>query len=220
MSKARTGIMAVSVILIIMPATSSADDARSRETTAPVSATAGSWLAWHTDHVFDECDDNCGVAVYGGPQITTHMATVFDSRPLPWTWKSGSSGIVGGTFSRRLATLWGVIDVEPEIGVAKRFGDLHQDEVWGALYFRWTKFPWNDYLRTTLAVSTGLNYATVTGNHSTPLLHYFSPEVTFALPSYPHEELLVRFHHRSSIWIFKQRDPGWQYMTVGIRHRF
>jgi hypothetical protein len=31
--------------------------------------------------------------------------------------------------------------------------------VWLAFYARWKYFPWNDYVRTTVAASTGVNYA-------------------------------------------------------------
>ena len=45
-------------------------------------------------------------------------------------------------------TIWDSLDIGSEFGVAKRFGNLHTEEAWLVLYFRWTRFPWNQYLRT------------------------------------------------------------------------
>ena len=51
-------------------------------------------------------------------------------------------------------------DIEAEVGAAKRFGNQQEGEFWGAMYVRYTAFPWNKYLYTTFALSTGLSYAT------------------------------------------------------------
>ena len=62
-------------------------------------------------------------------------------------------------------------------------------------YVRWTAFPWNSFIHTTLGMSTGLSYATGISDferaHSqlnppngTHVQHYFSPELTFALPEH------------------------------------
>jgi hypothetical protein len=78
--------------------------------------------------------------------------------------------------------------------------------VWLALYARWRYFPWNDYVRTAAAVSTGVNYASAVpqyevyysgNNQGERLLHYISPELTFGLPSTPDTDFVIRSHHRS-----------------------
>ncbi len=84
---------------------------------------------------------------------------------------------------------------------------MHATEVWGALYFRWHAFPWNDVVRTTAVISTGLNYASrieererrrdAWGHGGAHLLHYLAPELTFALPERQDWELVFRYHHRS-----------------------
>ena len=190
----------------------------------PASApTPASWVTWHTAHFFTACNGNCAVSLFGGPQVLTPMADIFYNSPsAPWDWKWGNAGLAGAAISRRLLTLWQALNIEPEIGVAKRFGDMHADEGWLAIYFRWIRFPWNRILRTSIAVSLGFSYAAdlPPGSHGAHLLNYFSPEVTFALPNHPRYELLVQFHHRSNLWIGKAADPGWQYLTVGLRCRF
>jgi hypothetical protein len=52
-------------------------------------------------------------------------------------------------------------------------------------------------------------------------MHFFSPEITFALPSRPDIELLFRFHHRSGVFgLVNDAFGGSQYGTVGLRLRF
>ena len=139
--------------------------------------------------------------------------------------------IVRGKLVRRLVTLFKVIDIEPELGIGKRFGNVRAVEIWGALYFRWTYFPWNDYVKTTIGVNTGLNYATeieaeerqrsTPGHRGSNVLHNFSPEVTFALPEIPNYEIVFNYHHRSGIYgAINGVYGGTQFATVGLRHRF
>jgi len=119
---------------------------------------------------------------------------------------------------------------EAEGGAGAMFGDSNGPQVWGALYARWHNFPWNETLKTSVAVSTGLNYTfkrmayeerSAAPDPNRKLLHYFSPEVTFALPSAPDTELVFRMHHRSSVYgLFDCRRCGSDTPTVGLRHRF
>jgi len=52
-------------------------------------------------------------------------------------------------------------------------------------------------------------------------MHFFSPELTFALPRAPGTELLFRFHHRSGVYgLISDAHGGAQYGTVGLRLRF
>lgn len=116
------------------------------------------------------------------------------------------------------------------MGAGKRFGFLDEGEIWGAVYVRWKAFPWSEYLRTTVAVSTGLNYATDvpvfeklrTRGPGNQLLHYLSPELTLGLPSQPNLDLILRFHHRSggNLAIFNHTGGAAQYGTMGLRYRF
>lgn len=83
---------------------------------------------------------------------------------------------------------------------------MNETEAWAAVFFRWTQFTRNSIVRTSLAVSNGLNWATSVHQQEedlagipggSRLLHFLSPEITFALPQAPNWELLLRFHHRS-----------------------
>ena len=113
---------------------------------------------------------------------------------------------------------------------------MHETEAWAAIYLPWTAFPWNEVVRTTVAVSTGISW--VSGVNSieekrgevpggSRLLHYLSPEITFAMPHNPHAELLFRFHHRSGggdfilgdTELFKGVTGGAQFISTGLRFR-
>lgn len=193
---------------------------------------------WRWSALDAPCRNDCAVAFYGGRHITTHMTAAFgfDNFKPPHQWEYGDGGLVAGTMSRRFASIGRYVDFEAEIGVGQRFGNMSETEFWGAVFVRWVAFPWNHYLRTTIAASTGLNYATGISdferersgnNEGSRLLHFLSPEITFALPDTPNIELLLRFHHRSGgrdifgpIDLFNGVNGGAHYGTVGLRYRF
>ncbi len=81
-----------------------------------------------------------------------------------------------------------------------------------------------------MAVSTGMNWASeitdveqdrANDGEGSQWMHFFAPEVTFALPSHPDTELLIRIHHRSGVFgLVSDAFGGAQYATVGLRFRF
>lgn len=195
-------------------------------------AVAGTTFDWRWNAVDQACDGDCSFTIYGGRHVDTAMTDIFLTEFVPpWDWRYGDSGIVAATVGRRVARLFDRVDLEPEIGVAQRFGDQTETEVWMALYARWTEFPWNDYVRTTVGISTGLNYASgisevereraQNDGKGSRLLHFLAPEITFAMPDHPDTELVFRFHHRSGIYgLIDGVDGGAQYATVGLRFRW
>lgn len=188
-----------------------------------------------------ECGKKCAVALFVGPQLETDMTSVFGLDPFvaPWKYRFNDSVFVGGAMSYLLLGD-DIASIEGELGLGQRFGALHQSEGWVALYARWRYFPWNKLVRTTVAISTGLNYASSStpseialtpGGHSVRLLHYLSPEITFASPQAPDTEFLIRLHHRSGGGVYSDDLPfygklfhgnrgGAQYLTFGLRQRF
>jgi len=183
--------------------------------------------------LFAPCAGDCALAIYTGSYVENSMNDVLISAPeLPFTWDyNGADRFAGIALSRKVGTILYRVDVEPEIGFGRRFG--RQDgvyEVWAALYGRYRGFPWDRYIETTLALSTGLNWASELteteiersqDDDGAQLHHFFSPEVTFALPQHPEVELLFRFHHRSGVvGLVNDAGGGAQYGTVGLRWRF
>lgn len=186
--------------------------------------------AWSPAELFAPCDGDCAVALYGGNYVQNSMGQVLVTSPeLPFTWDYREDHFIGTTVSRDTGQLWR-FRLEPEIGIGQRFGQQSATEVWGALFFRYRGFPWDDTLTTTIAFSTGLNWASeVTAiererakdGEGSRLMHYFSPEITLALPQAPNAELMFRFHHRSGVFgLVSDAFGGAQYGTIGLRLRF
>jgi hypothetical protein len=159
----------------------------------------------------------------------------------PYAYHFGDSYFISGSLSRTIAEIGPYISYELEAGAGQQFGSLREEEVWLAFYARWRYFPWSDYVRTSAAVSTGVNYASAipqyevfysANNQGARLLHYISPELTFGLPSMPDTDFVVRSHHRSGGGryfgnnvpgygsLFHGVEGGVQYLTFGIRQRF
>jgi hypothetical protein len=185
--------------------------------------------AWTPMDLFSPCAGDCGVAVFTGPYIEDSMVDIFGDPIPPWAWDLTEDRFVGFAASRDVGSLWR-ISFEPEMGIGQRFGTQDETEFWGAVYFRYHGFPWDKYLVTTFALSTGLNWATgisdvekdrARDGEGSQLMHYFAPEITFALPSRPDTELLFRIHHRSGVFgLISDAWGGAQYATVGLRVRF
>jgi hypothetical protein len=146
----------------------------------------------------------------------------------PWNTRFRDDYFVGGAVSRRLARFWNYFSIEAELGAGGRFGVIDTAEGWFAIYFRFDGFPWRKTLYTTFALSTGVDYLsgfpraeTWQGGPTSHLLHYFSPEFTFALPEYKQHELLIRYHHRSGVFgTFNGVWGGSNVISMGYRYRF
>ncbi len=189
-------------------------------------------LDWHWRKPLQPCNGDCAFMVFAGKSVNSNVQDIFFKAISPTAWDYGAGGIVGATFTRRIATVFHAFDIEAEIGAAKRFGDQHEGEFWGAMYVRFTAFPWNNFIYTTLGLSTGVNYATGISDfekaHSglnppegTQIQHYFSPELTFALPDRRERQLVLRLHHRSGAYgIVSGAASGSTYLSVGLRAWF
>jgi hypothetical protein len=195
-------------------------------------AGAENLFGWQWHSITDACDEKCSVMILGGNFVETPMTNIFlKGDVVPFSWEYGDSTFVGFSASRKVASFWhDRFAIEPEVGIGKRFGGMDESEIWAAIYLRYDYFPWNHYLFTTVAVSTGLNYASGistiekarAGNgRGDRLMHYLSPEITFALPQDKSKELVVRFHHRSGAYgIVSEAEGGAQYLNLGFRLRF
>jgi len=151
------------------------------------------------------------------------------SPPVNWTYEPDDR-LIAIALSRRAGELGRHFSLESEIGLGQRLGRQSATEVWGALFLRYRGFPWDGVLRTSAAVSTGLNWASsvtdveeerARDGEGSRVMHFFAPEITFALPARPGVELLLRFHHRSGVFgLVSDAWGGAQYATLGLRVRF
>ena len=190
------------------------------------------WFTWHTHDFFTSCDGNCAFAIFGGREVKTDMTKAFliEHPVAPWHDRVGNAGIIAGNFSRRFLTVLNILDFETEVGVGQRFGNMHATENWLALDVRWTWFPWNQYVRTTIGLAEGVSYAyeidmeerlRADNNRGSHFLNFFTPELTLALPQLPRDELIFRFQHRSGAFgAINGVYGGSSFATVGYRHRF
>ncbi|MFT3973005.1 MAG: hypothetical protein QM699_06040 [Amaricoccus sp.] len=190
--------------------------------------------AWSPADLFAPCEGDCAVSLYGGSYVENSMAKILVTRPeFPSNWDYVTDDhLIATAISRQAGWLWDRrLSLEPEAGIGQRFGRQKATEVWGALFLRYHGFPWDGVVRTTVALSTGLNYASdktaierdrnQNDGEGAHVLHFLAPEITFALPSHPDTELLFRLHHRSGIFgLINGAHGGAQYATVGIRVRF
>ena len=109
------------------------------------------------------------------------------------------------------------LHLEPELGLAQRFGQQHETEAWAALFFRYRGFPWDDKLITSVAASTGINYAfgiseteqeRARDGQGSRWMHFFLPEITFAPPAHPNVELVFPLPPPLGRVRARQRRPG------------
>jgi hypothetical protein len=193
---------------------------------------AGRASAWTPADLFKPCGGDCGAAIYAGTYVEDSMSDLLLTSPQsPTHWDYGDNDhIVATAVSREVLRFWKRWTLEPEAGIARRFGRQEATELWGGAFFRYRGFPWDDIVLTTAAVSTGLNWATevttvekdrADDDVGSQWMHFFAPEITFAAPSRPNVELLIRFHHRSGVFgLVSDAQGGAQYLTAGIRVRF
>lgn len=98
------------------------------------------------------------------------------------------------------------------------------------LDFRWKTFPWDHYVTTTFAIGDGLSYATgipmreqhdSSNNNAKRLLNFLVVEATFAAPSHPYLQFVVRLNHRCGAWgLFGAGNLSSNAIGLGLRYLF
>ncbi|TLY47609.1 MAG: hypothetical protein E6K54_04225 [Gammaproteobacteria bacterium] len=98
------------------------------------------------------------------------------------------------------------------------------------LNFRWKTFPWDHYVTTTFAIGDGFSYATgiplreqhdSSNNNAKRLLNFLVVEATFAAPSHPDLQLVLRVNHRCGAWgLFGAGNLSSNAVGLGIRYLF
>lgn len=125
--------------------------------------------------------------------------------------------------------------VQLACNVSRRHNYHHHDRVTEGNLFvilRFSRFPWNSYLRNSIAIGDGISYAShvpfadrepndSAGNYNR-FLNYLMIEATFAAPSHPNLQFAMRLHHRCTAWgtFPKKISAGSTSVGVGIRYYF
>ena len=165
--------------------------------------------------------------IYGGQVYSSNFTETFYN---PGGIDFEDTGLVALAFSARLMKWdWG-LSFEVEGNVAKRFGNENYWEFNAALVARWSNFPWNDFVYTTIGIPFfGPSYSTEisevqrdkNGGDGSHWLNFFAPEITFSPPDNPNIALVVRFHHNSGMFgVYNGVSGGSAAVTAGVRFRF
>jgi hypothetical protein len=134
--------------------------------------------------------------------------------------------LAGVSVSRRVGGVFLSIDIELEGQVVRHFRGQSHWEFNGAVVGRWTRFPWNELLPSSLAYGIGPSYATEVPDQevarletSQRLLVYTLTELEVGLPG-RRWSTIARIHHRSGAFGGLADEGGSNWITVGIRWRF
>jgi hypothetical protein len=179
------------------------------------------------------------VTVMGGVLNETSFGQILYA---PWTSDFVDTQLLSGTVSKRIhefsedsliAPYWFLGPdwfIDWEVGAGQRFGNSKASEFWTALYLNYDGFPWSNTVYMTFGTSIGLNYATSISDlevrksengKGNKLLHYFSPEITFADPDHKDLAIVARWHHRSGVFgLIDGVKGGSTFLSIGIRKHF
>jgi hypothetical protein len=168
--------------------------------------------------------DDFAVTVYGGRMTDgdfgdalTGQADFIDAYVVV--------GALSWTFARYFED---ALSFELEGQVGKWWGDQHNVEFNLPLVIRWSRFPWNQYLSTSLAYGLGPSYATKEpaaeiDEHDTTkkFLVYWFGEIAFGPPD-SNWAGVFRIHHRSGAFglIADRGEGGSNTLAVGLKYRF
>jgi hypothetical protein len=147
----------------------------------------------------------------------------------PWSSEYADSYIVTTAYSRAYRESHeGALRTEFEINATYNFGDQNHWELNVApITLRWSRFPWSEKFRSSLAFGVGLSYAfefpTVEyelENDTQQLLVFWMLEFTAGPRDGPWSAVL-RLHHRSPAWgLMGVEDGGMNAPSLGFRYEF
>ena len=127
----------------------------------------------------------------------------------------------------------GPVRWEVEAQVVRHWGEQHHWELNGLYIARWTSFPWEDHLSTSVALGGGVSRASQIprieprakefngGEESARVLGYLMLEIEMAPPGDSQWSGFFRLHHRSGAsGVFSDVRGGSNFKTLGIRRYF
>lgn len=128
----------------------------------------------------------------------------------------------------RSATL--PLSLEIDAVLAQQFGQASLTEIAVAPVARWSGFPWNNWVQTSLRLAPlGVSYTSEisplelgpTGQGSR-FLNFLMIEVAFSSPQNKSNELFMRLHHRCAVYdlINNYGANGEDFFTIGFRKHF
>lgn len=167
------------------------------------------------------------IKVFRGHHVAEKLSTITVVRPIvSWNKTQERIGAVT-TGTKIIDLLGGALTIEWEGMYADHWGTKDFDEMATAVYARWNRFPWNDYIRTTFAIGTGPSITTKPapyepkGGLRSRWLMQLNFEINIYSPSKPDWALLFRIQHRSgAAKIINNVRGGSNFLTMGLRKNF
>ncbi len=162
------------------------------------------------------------IATYAGPVTYTRFNEIVR---LQTDFRS--SYVAALAAGRKLTAHGELAQWEIEGQVTRHWGKQDHSEINAALLLRWKGFPWDDYLRTSIALGIGPSIALATpalekGRHgeASRRLAFMPFEITAAPPDSQNWEIFTRVHHRSGVFGVVSDSSGSNFVTGGLRVRF
>ncbi len=166
------------------------------------------------------------LTVYGGKYSDDNLGELLANEPIEFE----NSTFAGLAVAKRISEFHPSYQWEVEGQIGKHFHDQIHWEFNIAAIVRWKRFPWNHYLRTSVAIGDGLSYATEvpplelkshTNTGATRLLNYLVIEMTVSPPQVQNWSIVGRIHHRSGVFgLFNNVRGGSNVLALGIKFAY
>jgi hypothetical protein len=171
-----------------------------------------------------EADKNYAVTVYGGRMTDGDFGDTFTGQA-----DFVDAYVLVGAFAWTFARFYdNALSFEIEGQVGKWFGDQHNWEFNFPAAVRWSKFPWDKYVATSLAYGVGPSYALTEpeeeielNNSTKKFMVYWFGELTLGPPD-SNWAACLRIHHRSGAFglVEEQGRGGSNTLAAGLKYRF
>jgi hypothetical protein len=121
------------------------------------------------------------------------------------------------------------LSLEGEMNLVRHWGRQDHFEVNASVNLRWSTFPWDHHVDTSVAYGLGPSYAferpPIEVRPDRPAAHrlaFMMGELAFAPPGQRGAswEGLIRIHHRSGVFDLVSKASGSNFVTAGLRYRF
>jgi hypothetical protein len=168
--------------------------------------------------------DDYAVTIYGGRMTDGDFGSSLDGKA-----NFIDAYVVVGALSWTFARFFeDALSFELEGQVGKWFGDQHHWEFNLPVAIRWSRFPWNHYVSTSLAYGIGPSYASEEPqaeieefDSTEKFLVYWFGELALGPPDH-NWSVVLRLHHRSGAFglILDRGVGGSNSLAIGLKYRF
>lgn len=167
-------------------------------------------------------------------RVGAYAGKYYDTEPAGFTQGKANfldQYLIAATASK---TLWRAeslpvsLEIDGMVGYQNGIAPLWEVAVAPAL--RWSQFPWNDRLQTSLRLAPlGISYTSRvsplelgTEGRGSRVLNWLFVEAAFSRPGQRSDEFFMRLHHRCAVYdlLNNYGANGEDFFTLGFRRRF